>query len=83
MLVIRECYSSTPQSSLPPNPCLSSSFQPPLYEFGNFNITKALRFYTPKEWSYLNGVVDFTIRDVANNYSLDCNWGPARIDLGR
>ena len=60
-----------------PNPCLSSSFQPPIYEFSNFNISKHFRTEYPADWGYINGTVDFTIRDVANNYSLTCNWGPS------
>jgi hypothetical protein len=61
-----------------PNPCTDKTFSPPLYQFGDLNVTKIF-WYDDYEgyWS----VVNFTVRDVANNYSFRCAWGP-RDPLG-
>lgn len=57
-----------------PNPCINSHFQPPIYEFGDFKLTKT--FYQDNNtFSYFNGTIDFRLTDVANNYTLYCNWG--------
>jgi hypothetical protein len=57
-----------------PNPCINSHFQPPIYEFGDFNFTK--RFFRDNDiFSPWNGTLDFRLSDVANNYILYCNWG--------
>jgi len=60
-------------TSSPPNPCLDNHFKAPEYELANLSVYSSLggpftQWWT-KTWSYAT----FTLRDVANNYTLSCN----------
>ncbi|KAK0644442.1 hypothetical protein B0T16DRAFT_392794 [Cercophora newfieldiana] len=60
-----------------PNPCTNSHFQPPIYEFSDFKFTKTFFRDDVDIGAYdsYNGTIDFRLSDIANNYTLFCNWG--------
>ncbi|KAK3381155.1 hypothetical protein B0H63DRAFT_560892 [Podospora didyma] len=66
--------------TFPPNPCLSSLFQPPIYSFSNLTVAKTFLYTEPegsKTWDdSFYGSVNFTLGDTANHYNLVCYWGP-------
>lgn len=71
--------------SLALNPCANTSFQPPVYQFSNFTVTKDWWYDTPENGTapvYLfNGHLNFTLRDIANNFSFGCSLGYDSVDL--
>ena len=47
------------------NPCSNPHFRPPIYHVEDFMYRK--------QWlGYLNGAANFTLRDIANNYTFSC-----------
>jgi len=64
--------------ALPPNPCTNPLFQPPIYEFSNITVIKNFYRDSPDNDTVVDnyrGPINFTVRDVANNFSLNCSWG--------
>jgi len=66
-------------SAVAQNPCLSAAFQPPLYALSDISVIKTFeRDYGGDDnrvSENFGGTFNFTVRDVANNYSLSCSWG--------
>lgn len=56
-------FANVSSASRAPNPCIDEGFQPPVYQFSDLAVDA---FYL---------MANFTVRDVANNYSLHCSWG--------
>jgi hypothetical protein len=73
--------SRSPVAQLP-NPCTDGQFRAPVYELDNLGIFKD--FYNDNDNNPNNffTIVNFTLRDVANNYSFRCNWGPRNPAAG-
>lgn len=75
----RFANTSTTNMSSAPNPCLDSQFKAPDYELANLAVYSSLggpftQWWT-KTWSYAT----FTLRDVANNYTLSCNMSSSYV----
>jgi len=59
-----------------PNPCINNHFQPPIYEFNDFKFTKTFsQDNDSSAYAFYNGTINFRLSDIANNYTLYCNWG--------
>ncbi|KAK0726001.1 hypothetical protein B0H67DRAFT_551424 [Lasiosphaeris hirsuta] len=54
-----------------PNPCTNALFQPPIYSISNVSVVKSF----VGDYGSFRGIFDFSVRDAANNYSLNCSWG--------
>lgn len=62
-----------PAGFQPPSPCGSSSFKTPVYEFSNLHADATFRVNGSTNPPYYH--TNFTVHDMANNYSLACDWG--------
>ncbi|KAK0618915.1 hypothetical protein B0T14DRAFT_584163 [Immersiella caudata] len=76
---------SNTSSALSLNPCGNPTFQPPIYTLDNINVVKSFRSDGGADENNVrvnfDGTLNFTLSDVANNYSLSCSWGQ-RSDRG-
>ena len=77
-LVLRETCSA----AQPPNPCTDSQFRAPIYEFDKLAVFKQFFNDNDNDPRRFLSAVNFTLRDVANNYSFGCNWGPRNPGAG-
>ena len=61
------------------NPCINPAFQPPIYTLSNISVIKTFeRDYGGDDnrvSESFHGNFSFSVRDIANNYSLFCTWG--------
>jgi len=69
-------------TSQPDNPCTNGNFRSPVYEFDNVTISKYFRNDNDPQERFWFSTVNFTVRDVANNYSFHCRWGPRNPQAG-
>ena len=67
-------------ASGPPNPCIDKNFLAPVYQIDNLTVTKAFQYDDPFLTRAYLAVIQFTLRDLANKYSLLCTWGPGNDD---
>ena len=66
----------------PGNPCVDDNFQVPVYKFSNLTVYKTFFNNNNTDPRFFFSTVNFTLRDVANNYSFRCNWGPRNPGAG-
>jgi len=63
----------TTNTSSPPNPCFDSRFQAPEYELADLAVYSSATVPLGDRWIKSFNHMAFTLRDVANNYTLLCN----------
>lgn len=72
-------FFSNTSSAVAPNPCVNAGFQPPIYALSDISVIKTFeRDYGGDDNRVSEnfvGTFNFTVRDVANSYSLSCSWG--------
>lgn len=76
-------FTNTSVAKRPPNPCLSDPLQPPVYQFSHLTVYKSFFNDYNTDPRFFWSTVNFTLRDVANNYSFRCNWGPRNPGAGQ
>jgi hypothetical protein len=78
----RVSVTNTSSAAQPPSPCTDGQFRIPIFEFSNLTVFK--NFFNDNDTNPLRflSTVNFTLRDVANNYSFHCNWGPRNPGAG-
>lgn len=77
-------FSNQTNSTLP-NPCNNADFREPAYHIANIAIAKRLTDENEPDWGpaiRFWATLNFTLRDIANNYTLECKSTPKSASSG-